>query len=62
MHFNGGSYQGTDFVLDNHGRQLSVGFNFLTTINPHIDLIKGVILLLAFLAGAVIILSSGRSS
>ncbi|MDC5706411.1 hypothetical protein OPW02_17665 [Vibrio europaeus] len=62
MHFNGGSYQGTDFVLDNHGQQISVGFNFLSTINPHIDLIKGVILLLAFLAGAVIILSSGRSS
>ncbi|WP_425665743.1 hypothetical protein ACPUEJ_07490 [Vibrio tubiashii] len=62
MHFNGGSYRGTDFVLDNHGQKISVGFNFLSTINPHIDLIKGVILLLAFLAGAVIILSSGRSS
>ncbi|MDC5706399.1 hypothetical protein OPW36_21015 [Vibrio europaeus] len=62
MHFNGGSYRGTQFDLDHHGHRISVGFNFLDRIAPHIDLIKGVIIFLATLMAAIIVLSSGRNS
>lgn len=62
MNFQGGGYNGINLSLDVHGRPMSVGFNLLDTINPHLDLIRGVIIFIALLAGAVIILSSGRSS
>ncbi|MGY5613635.1 hypothetical protein [Vibrio brasiliensis] len=62
MNFQGGGYKGINLSLDVHGRPMSVGFNLLDTINPHLDLIRGVIIFIALLAGAVIILSSGRSS
>jgi len=62
MHFNNGSYKGSHFVLDNHGRNVSVDFSLMEKIGPHIDLIRGVIILVATLIGALIVLSSGRVS
>ncbi|MEX0336424.1 hypothetical protein [Vibrio tubiashii] len=62
MNFSSGSYKGTQFDLDHHGHRISVGFNLLNTLAPHIDLIKGVIIFIATLTVAFIVLSSGRNS
>ncbi|MDC5813104.1 hypothetical protein OPW07_25640 [Vibrio europaeus] len=62
MHFSSGSYKGTQFDLDHHGHRISVGFNLLNTLAPHLDLIKGVIIFIATLTAAFIVLSSGRNS
>ncbi|WCP70105.1 hypothetical protein LYZ37_19065 [Vibrio tubiashii] len=62
MNFSSGSYKGTQFDLDHHGHRISVGFNLLNTLAPHLDLIKGVIIFIATLMAAFIVLSSGRNS